>query len=233
MVTHLRKDMESLERQLLYLAAQVEEAVRRSMTALLERRPEMARQVVDGDTEIDRREVEIEEDCLKVLALHQPVATDLRFVASCLKINNDLERVGDLCCNIAERALSLSAMRLLPPSGRLQAMMEDAADMLRDSLDAFVRSDASAAREICERDERVDRANREIIEGLLVMMHEDPSAIDQAMELVSVSKNLERIADHATNIAEDVVYMVEGDIIRHRVNRPPKPQEPQKRASGG
>jgi phosphate transport system protein len=217
MVIHLRKDMEALERKLLYLAAQVEEAVRRSMTALLERRPDLAKAVIDGDDEIDRREVEIEEDCLKVLALHQPVATDLRFVASCLKINNDLERVGDLCCNIAERALSLSAMRLLPISTRFRTMMEDAADMLRDSLDAFVRSDAAVAREICRRDDRVDRANREIIEGLLTTMHEDPTAVDQAMELISVSKNLERIADHATNIAEDVVYMVEGDIIRHKM----------------
>jgi len=230
MVIHLRKDMEDLERQLLYLAAQVEEAVRRSMTALLERRPDLARAVIDGDAEIDRREVEIEEDCLKVLALHQPVATDLRFVASCLKINNDLERVGDLCCNIAERALSLSAMRLLPISNRLRTMMEDSADMLRDSLDAFVRSDADTAREICHRDERVDRANREIIEGLLVTMHEEPSTVDQAMELISVSKNLERIADHATNIAEDVVYMVEGDIIRHKALGDPEP--PQRRAEG-
>ena len=216
MVSHLRRDMDALERQLLFLAAQVEEAVRHSMTALLERRPELARRVIDGDADIDRREVELEEDCLKALALHQPVATDLRFVAACLKINNDLERVGDLCSNIAERALSLSTMRLLPISRRLRAMMEDAADMLRDSLDAFVRADVDAARDVCERDERVDRANREIIEGLLVVMHEDVANVDQAMELISVSKNLERIADHATNIAEDVVYMVEGDIIRHR-----------------
>jgi phosphate transport system protein len=219
MVNHLRKDLEALERQLLYLAAQVEQSVRRSMTALLERRRDLATAVIEGDNDIDRREVELEEDCLKVLALHQPVATDLRFVACCLKINNDLERVGDLSCNIAERALSLSAMRLLPISSNLKEMMEDTADMLRDSLDAFVRSDAAAAREICARDENVDRRNRQIIESLLVLMHDDPQNVDQAMELVSVSKNLERIADHATNIAEDVVYMVEGDIIRHRAAR--------------
>jgi phosphate transport system protein len=219
MVNHLRKDLDALERQLLYLAAQVEQSVRRATTALLERRVDLAHAVIEGDDDIDRREVEIEEDCLKVLALHQPVATDLRFVASCLKINNDLERVGDLACNIAERAKSLSAMRLLPITSNLKTMMEEAADMLRDSLDAFVRSDAVAAREICARDAEVDRRNRQTIESLLVTMHEDPHTVDQAIELISVSKNLERIADHATNIAEDVVYMVEGAIIRHRAAR--------------
>ncbi|MEM7309344.1 MAG: phosphate signaling complex protein PhoU [Planctomycetota bacterium] len=216
MTTHLRKDLESLERNLLYLAAQVEQAVRRSLEALLSRRGDLAKAVIEGDREIDRREVELEEECLKILALHQPVATDLRFVTACLKINNDLERVGDLACNIAERARSLNSMRLLPISSRLKDMMELTADMLRDALDAFVRSDADAAREICDRDDLVDRLNREMIEKLLVVMHEETDQVDQAMELISVSKNLERIADHATNIGEDVVYMVEGAIIRHR-----------------
>ncbi len=219
MTTHLRRDVEELERQLLYLAAQVEQAVRHSLTSVLEGDTELALSVIEGDAEIDRREVQLEEDCLKILALHQPVATDLRFVASCLKINNDLERVGDLACNIAERARSLSAMtvKLLPVSTKLHTMMETTTEMLRKSLDAFVKPDAKAARLICDRDDEVDDANREVIEHLLVVMHEEPDKVDQAMELISISKNLERIADHATNIAEDVVYMVEGDIVRHRL----------------
>ena len=217
-MNHLQRDLERLERSLLYLAAQVEQGVRRSLDALLERRVDLAMEVIEGDREIDRREVELEEDCLKILALHHPVATDLRFVASCLKINNDLERVGDLACNIAERARSLASMRLLSISSRLRGMMESTVEMLRDSLDAFVRSSAEAAREVCDRDDVIDRLNREIIEKLLVVMHEEPSNVNQALELISISKNLERIADHATNIAEDVVYMVEGDIIRHQAS---------------
>jgi len=219
MSKHLKRDLELLEKRLLYLAGQVEEAVRRSITALLERRVDLAQKVIDGDEEIDRREVELEEDCLKALALHQPVATDLRFVTACLKIDNDLERVGDLAANIAERVISFYSR---PGSGigvtpHFLEIMENAARMLRDSMDAFVRGDSQAARMVCEADDQVDQRNRQIIGELLRKMHEDPKCIEQAVELVSISKSLERIADHATNIAEDVVYLVEGDIVRHRM----------------
>lgn len=216
MTSHLRKDLELLEKSLLYLAAQVEEAVRSSIHALLERRPELARRVIQGDDQIDRKEVEIEEECLKILALHQPVALDLRYVAACLKIDNDLERIGDLAVNIAERALSLSGGREIAIPEPFRRMMESVIEMLRQSIDSFVQGDQIAARRILRNDEDVDRTNQSMIERLLVRMHENPDEIDEALELISVSKNLERIADHATNIAEDVVYLVEGEIIRHR-----------------
>jgi phosphate transport system protein len=144
------------------------------------------------------------------------VASDLRFIVACLKIENDLERIADLAANIAERAVSLSTRAELVVPMRIRDMVEHCARMLRHSIDAFVRGDAELARRICAEDAEVDRANRLIIQELLEAMHANPACIDQAVELISVSKNLERIGDHATNIAEDVVYLVEGDIIRHR-----------------
>ncbi|MEQ1890990.1 MAG: phosphate signaling complex protein PhoU [Planctomycetota bacterium] len=222
MTKHLQRDLEGLERRMLFLAGEVEEAVRRSIRALLDRRMELAERVIDGDDEIDRREVELEEECLKVLALHHPVASDLRFIVASLKIENDLERIADLAANIAERALSLSSRGELAVPARIRDMVEHCARMLRHSIDSFVRGDAELARRICAEDAEVDRANRLIIQELLEAMHQNPACIDQAVELISVSKNLERIGDHATNIAEDVVYLVEGDIIRHRSKGPPR-----------
>ncbi len=220
MTKHLTRDLEGLERRMLFLAGEVEEAVRRSIRALFERRIELAERVIDGDDEIDRREVELEEECLKVLALHHPVASDLRFIVACLKIESDLERIADLAGNIAERSVSFAGSTsdlTVPP--RIREMVENCTRMLRQSIDAFVRGDAELARRICEEDEQVDRANRLIIQELLEAMHHDPDCIDRGVELISISKNLERIGDHATNIAEDVVYLVEGDIIRHRTSR--------------
>ena len=222
MTKHLQRDLEGLERRMLFLAGEVEEAVRRSIRALLDRRIELAERVIDGDDEIDRREVELEEECLKVLALHHPVASDLRFIVASLKIENDLERIADLAANIAERAVSLSARSELAVPARIRDMVERCARMLRHSIDAFVRGDAELARRICAEDVEVDRANRLIIQELLEAMHQDPTCIDQAVELISVSKNLERIGAHATNNPEDVVYLVEGDIIRHRLKGPPR-----------
>jgi phosphate transport system protein len=216
MSKHLERDLEGLERRMLFLAGEVEEAVRRSIRALLDRRIELAERVIDGDDEIDRREVELEEECLKVLALHNPVASDLRFIVACLKIESDLERIADLAANIAERSVSFSTRSVIPVPNRIREMVEICARMLRQSIDSFVRGDAQLARRICEEDTQIDRANRLIIQELIEAMHTDPSCIDQAVELISVSKNLERIGDHATNIAEDVVYLVEGDIIRHK-----------------
>src|SRR5512134_1650350 len=150
MTKHLKRDLEGLERRLLLLAGQVEETFRRSIAALLERRTDLARRVVEGDRQIDLSEVEIEEECLKALALHQPVATDLRFIAACLKINNDLERIADLAVNIAERALSLSSRQeAVAVPARFHDFMDSAARMLRESIDAFVRGDARLARAVC------------------------------------------------------------------------------------
>jgi phosphate transport system protein len=219
MTKHLRSDLEQLEKALLAEGGLVEEAVRKAIQALIERRRDLAEQVVAGDTEIDQREVEIEEDCLKILALHQPVASDLRFITACLKINNDLERVGDLAVNIAERAQSLAGAVPVPAPRDLRAMMEASTRMLRESLDAFVREDAEAARVVCVEDDEVDRYNRQIIQEVLAGMKSDPTSIERQMQFVTISRNLERIADHATNIAEDVVYLVRGEIVRHRVRQ--------------
>jgi phosphate transport system protein len=215
MAHHLQHDLERLEKSLLYLAAQVEDQVRKAMTAVLDRKQDVALDVIAGDQVIDRREVELEEECLKILALHQPVAADLRFTAAVLKIDNDLERIGDLAVNIAERAAFLTTVRPFPVPHQLKAMMEEAMRMLRESLDAFVNGDVDVARSICRRDEEVDRLHREIARELIRAMESESEAVEPGMQMFSVSKSLERIADHATNIAEDVIYLVEGEIVRH------------------
>jgi len=217
MSKHLKRDLERLEKSLLLLAGQVEEAFRRSVTSLTERRIELAERVIDGDRDIDQREVEIEEECLKVLALHHPVASDLRFVAAVLKIDNDLERIGDLATNIAERAISFHTLASIAVPPRIHHMADTCARMLRRSIDAFVQGDAKLAQEVCAEDDYVDELNRRIIREVVEKMTEEPASIEARMHLASLSKTVERVADHATNIAEDVVYLVEGDIIRHRV----------------
>lgn len=216
MTKHLRRDLEGLERRLLLLAGEVEEAVRRAVSALVERRIELAERVLAGDDAIDRLEVEIEDECLKILALHHPVASDLRFIVTCLKSANDLERIADLAGNIAERGVSFSAHAELEVPPRIREVAEICTRMLRQAIDSFVRGDARLARSLCIQDQQVDRAHRRIIGDCMEVMHRDPQCIDQALDLISISKNLERIGDHATNIAEDVVYLVEGDIIRHQ-----------------
>ncbi|MEW6072115.1 MAG: phosphate signaling complex protein PhoU [Planctomycetota bacterium] len=216
MSIHLRRDLDSLERRLLILVGLVEEALRSSIAAVLDRRLDLAEKVIAGDEEIDRREVELEEECLKSLALHQPVASDLRFVAACLKIDNDLERIGDLATNIAERAVALAALPPISISPRLREMMEMCVRMLRDSTAALVRGHADLARRVCAEDDTVDAANEHVVTRELELMHQDPSRIEERVNLISISKNLERVADHTTNIAEDVLYLVEGEIVRHR-----------------
>jgi phosphate transport system protein len=216
MSKHMTRDLEELEKRLLLLASRVEDSVKKAIEALVGNRSSLAEEVIKGDLEIDRLEVEIEEDCLKILALHQPVAQDLRQVAACLKIDNDLERIGDLAVNIAERALAATRDSSTFPAP-LRDMVDVAARMLHDAIEAFVRADAESARRIVQEDDRVDADHRSVIEGLLERMHADPGSIDRALELILVSKNIERIADHATNIAEDVIYLVEGEIIRHRI----------------
>ncbi len=216
MSKHLQHDLERLQRSLLDIGARVEDAVRKSIIALETRRADLALEVMSGDPGIDQAEVELEEDCLKVLALHQPVAADLRIVAACLKINNDLERIGDLAVNIAERSASLERALPFPVPVGLGPMTDRTVGMVRECLDAFVRSDTALARRVLHDDNIVDDHNREIIHEMSERMKSDSSQVDDALLILSASKSLERIADHATNIAEDVVYMVEGDIIRHR-----------------
>ena len=172
--------------------------------------------MIEGDVDIDRREVEIEEECLKILALHQPVAVDLRRTAAIMKINNDLERIADLAVNIAERARCLTEHpEFTIPSG-LEHMVQLANSMVRDALDAFVSLDVKAARDVCIRDEEVDACNREVIGELCQVMRQESDLVEAALHFFSAARHVERIADHATNIAEDVIYLVEGEIARHR-----------------
>src|SRR5947209_11939330 len=216
MAKHLQRDLENLQRDLLALAASVEEAIHQAIRALQGREADPAEQVIAGDAQIDQEENHIEEECLKILALHQPVAVDLRRIAAALKINTDLERMGDLADDIAERALHLARLPAVPVPEALQRMTDLTTTMVRQSLDAFVNLDPRQARRVCRLDDEVDRYNNEIIQELIEMMRESPAKVEAGLSLFSATRHLERIADHATNIAEDVVYLVEGIIIRHR-----------------
>jgi phosphate transport system protein len=218
MSQHLQRDLDNLQRDLLALAASVEEAIHKAIRALQDRQPHLAQQVIDGDNQIDMEENHVEEECLKILALHQPVAIDLRRIAAALKINTDLERMADLAEDIAERALHLAELTPTPIPRKLQAMTDLTTTMVRQSLDAFVNLDPGQARLVCRLDDEVDRYNNEIIAELIQMMRSSPAQVEPGLSLFSATRHLERIADHATNIAEDVVYLVEGEIIRHRLN---------------
>jgi phosphate transport system protein len=216
MAKHLLRDLDNLQHDLLALAASVEEAVNLAVRALQERDPRLAEQVIAGDDRIDQEENHVEEECLKILALHQPVAVDLRRIAAALKINTDLERMADLAEDIAERAERLAQLPPIPIPEKLQRMTDLATAMVRESLDAFVNLDVRQARRVIRLDDEVDSHNHDIIEELLDMMRRSPEMVEPGMSLFSAVRHLERIADHATNIAEDVVYLVEGEIIRHR-----------------
>jgi phosphate transport system protein len=215
MSIHLQRDLETLQRRILAMAAAVEQTIETAIRAVFERDIRLALDLMEGDTTIDLEENEIEEECLKILALHQPVAVDLRRVASILKINSDLERMADLAVNIAERAHALARVSEIPIPSGFRQMTDLTVTMVRDSLDAFVHLDADLARGVCRMDDEVDRYNREIIDHVRQFMMQSPEHIDPGLFLFSASRHLERIADHATNIAEDVVYLVEGKIIRH------------------
>ena len=216
MTRHIERQIETLKERILRVGTLVEEAISKSITALINRDTQLALRVVGNDEEIDRMEVEVEEECLKILALYQPVAADLRFVVAALKINNDLERMGDLAKNIAKRVSQLSAGEPceLPPEIRTMAMQ--AQDMVKQCLDAVVNSDPSLARLVREEDDTVDAARQQVRRKILQGIKEQPERVESLLRVNSVSKHIERIADMATNVAEDVIYMVEGDIVRHR-----------------
>jgi phosphate transport system protein len=216
MSKHLERDLDNLKRDILALAASVEEAIHKAIHALQERDPELANDVIDGDNQIDEEENHIEEECLKMLALHQPVAVDLRRVAAALMINTDLERMADLAEDIADRAIALSKPPLIPIPEKLQRMTDLTTSMVRQSLDAFVNLDTRLARTVCRLDDEVDRYNRDCIQELIKVMKEKPALVEAGLSLFSATRHLERIADHATNIAEDVIYLAEGEIVRHR-----------------
>ncbi|MCP5021122.1 MAG: phosphate signaling complex protein PhoU [bacterium] len=216
MSKHLHTDLQSLERNLLALGARVEEAVRLSIAALSQKRVDIAEEVIAGDREIDLTEVALEEECLKVLALHQPVAGDLRFVTACMKITNDLERIGDLSVNISRRVRALSKWDPLPVPSLLSEMAEGSTAMVQSAIEAFVNENGEKAREVMRDDDHIDAMHKRCLRDLMDQMKASPESINTLMLYSAVSRHLERIADHATNIAEDVVYMADGDIVRHQ-----------------
>ncbi len=217
MSVHMQKAIEELKNKMLILSTLVEENVRRAVEAIERRDARLAEEVIENDEDIDDMEVEVEEDCLRILALYQPVATDLRFIVAALKINNDLERVGDLAVNIAERALYLARQTRVRVNLDFRGMAEKTQWMLNQSLDALVHGDPGVARSVCAKDDEVDAINRDMYQVVQEGIREDVSAMDSLIHLLSVSRHLERIADLATNISEDVIYMTEGEIVRHRV----------------
>jgi phosphate transport system protein len=220
---HFEHDLAALKEQLLLMGGRAEAIVGKSIEALRRRDAVLAQQVFDDDHVIDRQEIEIEERCLRLLALQQPMAGDLRFITGALKINNDLERVGDHAVNIAGSVLRLSTQPQLKPLVDIPTMAQLAAGMLHEALDAFVRRDAASARRLVLRDDDVDRLNDQVFRELLTYMMEDPSSITRAMELILVARNLERVADLATNVAEEVVFIAEARIIKHHAEAEDEP----------
>jgi phosphate transport system protein len=189
--------------------------VHQAVVALMERNPEAAERIIAGDEEVNDLQIEVDDRCLKLLALQQPMASDLRLITAAMKINADLERIGDQAVNIAENALKMMNAPPLKPIIDLPRMAELAEGMTRDSLDAFVRKDSALARSVLARDDEVDQLKDHIFRVLLTYMMADPGTIERALSLILVSRNLERIADHATNIAEDVIFVVEAKDVRH------------------
>ena len=214
---HVDEELRHLKDELLRMASLAEAAIGLAVKALVSRDAALARQVIASDQAVNMAEVEIDELCMKLLALYQPEATDLRFITMAFKINSDLERMGDLAVNIAERTVELLQEPLLKPLLDLPRMAELAQAMVKDSLDAFVRRDPELAREVCRRDDQVDKLNDQIFRELLTYMLQDPKSITRAVALILIGRHLERVADHATNIAEDVIYLVQGRTIKHHL----------------
>ena len=215
MSVHLEREIDKIKKRVLSLSAIVEGQLQMSVRAMLDRDEELARTIRQRDAEIDQLEIEVEEECLKTLALYQPVAIDLRLIVAVLKINNDLERIGDLAVNIARKARRLAVLPAIENPFDLSGMAEKTQAMLRDSIDALVNTDVALAGNVCGRDDEIDAMKREIRRTSEAMIRREPEHVAAILNLMAASRNLERVADLATNIAEDVIYMVEGKIVRH------------------
>jgi len=217
MSQHFLREIDTLKKKILTVGAVVEERIAQAITAVVKHDAALAQRVAEGDDEIDEMEVEVEEDCLKILALYQPVAIDLRFVVAVLKMNNDLERMADTAVNIARRAEYLAQYPQvdLPPS--LAEMTQKVQAMVQQSLDALVHGDTALARKVCMADREVDQLNRAMHVRIQQEIREHPDQVERLIHTLSVSRHLERIGDLATNVAEDVIYTVEGEIVRHRI----------------
>jgi len=209
------EDLKKLREEILYMGGLVEDQIQKAVSSLVDRDSKLAEVIVERDHEVNRLDVEIDDLCIKLLALHQPAGRDLRFITTGLKITTDLERIGDMAVNICERALELNQEPQLKPYIDIPRMAQISQRMIRESLDAFVREDTDLALKVCKDDQQVDDLNSQIFREVISFMIEDPHTINRAMKISSISKYLERIADHATNIAEMVIFMVKGKSIRH------------------
>jgi phosphate transport system protein len=216
MSKHLQRDIDSLNTELLNISSMVEDMIDKATQALAERRYDLADEVVKADEYVDAHEVHVEEECLKMLALHQPVAVDLRRIATVMKVNNDLERIADLAVSVAQRAQAVDEFPAFKIPEGVSQMVVLTTQMVRGAMNAFVNMDTTAARRMIAMDKSVDQYNRDIINELQTLMQTRPEAVPPALHCFSAVRHLERIADHATNIAEDVIYLAEGDIVRHR-----------------
>lgn len=215
MTKHFQRELEKIKKKILSLGAMVEERVRMAIQAIEEFDGEIAKKIILSDHEIDEMEVEVEEECLKVMALHQPVAVDLRFLVAVIKINNDLERIGDQAVNIAQRVNTITKKERSDFVFDYSLMAEKAEAMLRMSLDALVNLDDDLAFKVLLLDDEVDAINKEAYNLIKRAISENPDNVSYLINLLLISRHLERLADHATNIAEEVIYMIEGEIVRH------------------
>ena len=215
MARHFHEELDGLKQTLLAMGALVEDQIRLTMLALVERDAALAESVIERDREVNAYDVEVDEKCVELLALHQPTAGDLRFLTTAMKIVTDLERIGDQAVNIAQRARELALEPQLKPYIDLPRMAELAQAMVKESLDAFVARDTELARRVCGEDAAVDALNHQIFRELLTFMMEDPKTIPRAIRLILIARFLERVADHATNIAEMVIFMVDSKMVRH------------------
>ena len=215
------EELKKLREEILYMGGLVEDQIQRSIKSLVDRNSKLAEVIIERDHEVNRLDVGIDELCIRLLALHQPAGRDLRFITTGLKITTDLERIGDMAVNICERALELNQEPQLKPYIDIPRMAQIAQRMIQQSLDAFVREDTDLALRVCKDDSEVDQLNAQIFREIITFMIENPQTISRATKISSVSKYLERIADHATNIAEMVVFMVKGKSIRHMKELPP------------
>jgi phosphate transport system protein len=225
MANQKEKDLEKIKEHILKMGAFVEDAIQKSIKSLVERDRDLAIQVIDGDAIVNNFDVEIEEECIRFLAIWQPTGSNLRLVTTAIKIITDLERMGDLAVDVCERSIELLDEPPLKPYIDIPRMAEAAQKMLKDSLDSFVSRDADLALRVCASDDFVDNLNHQIFNELLLYMLKDPKNISRAVRLTYITKYLERVADHATNIAEMVVYMVQGKVIRHTACEPRKTEE--------
>ncbi|MCK4533245.1 phosphate signaling complex protein PhoU [bacterium] len=223
MERHFDEELKNLSESLLKMGILAEKAINYSIKALVERKMELAETVIKSDNVINMLEIEIDDFCHMLLALRQPAAIDLRFITAAMKINNDLERIGDQAVNIAECALEIIKEPLLKPLIDIPQMATLAKKMIKDSIDALVNKDEALARDICKRDDKVDDLNDQIFRELLTYMMQDPKTITRAVELILVGRHLERIADHATNISEEVIYFLSGKTIMHHMEDKKQP----------